>query len=854
MDQVTFDAMSQEQVATLAQEQRAKFIRLARAGLPFNPVNVEDIVGQNVIRLQNSMKMFGWTDPRFATAEQAAANGWTIGHDAVVVETKVRNPDTGLVADVGLINAKNLNGMPSLSAMLAMPDHELLTLQGIKPPAVEGEVAEEVMITPRREVKKDPGVDWFTAEIAPAAPAPFRAMSNHGFAPYGNDPSNPVGYFVEFANGIGQPEKVWSVDIEKSLKEGGIEVGDALALTLSGQAVVDIDAVQEDGSSIRSTVDRWAMWEDSKKVVLDKQRSSVSVDDEISEGPVSNLSGIGQRLAVIAPYWQDGLHNAKGIALAKELNQVIRERGLAEERDAIARLIAIHASAQRLGIQITSERLYLDDPDLRENKAEPASLQQGKLVRDKAGAYRPAAGGRPVLVDQGESVSLKTKEAEGYRAAMELAIAKGWTAIELSGKPAMLADAWLEAKLLGLDVVNYSPTKKDMERFGARLEAEQKKAVEQPGIVEQAPETVEIRPFVDAAGHAKTATVTYTVTQDGVPAAPFAEANGAAARDGTVADTFPAVTRTTTRVDGEVIQTDIDVGDDLGGEIDEEFNKARAEVNVEAKTEEIDAKASDAGRSRAYSGKVLAHGEAPYGHTPGEKMSYFVMLDTAVGDKEVWGVDLKRALEAGNATVGDNINLEFLGRMPVTVDSHKRDAEGHITGTEKIDTFRNEWSVQKIEQERGSLDADEAFELGTPDAKQLGAVLAFQAAHGDEWKDKLSASWGHGNYRGVDKSQAALLQQVRNHFGPEWLEGVKVEDLVMVEPVNEGQHIGPILAVKDGLVQQSIGRGATVWHAISSLDSPSPKVGDMADIRYAGGRGVIKGNEQGQGMDAGIGR
>jgi hypothetical protein len=339
-------------------------------------------------------------------------------------------------------------------------------------------------------------------------------------------------------------------------------------------------------------------------------------------------------------------------------------------------------------------------------------------------------------------VSLKTKEADGYRAAMELAIAKGWTAIELSGKPAMLADAWLEAKLLGLDVVNYSPTKKDIERFSARLEAEQKKSVEQPIVVEQAPETVEIRPFIDAAGHAKTATVTYTVTQTGAPNAPFGDAKSAAQHFAPVAHTFPAVTRTTTRVDGEVTQSDIDVGNDLGGEIDEEFSKARSEANMEAKAAEVDA-------------------------------------------------------------------------QPV---------------------------------------ADEVFEIGTPDAKQLGAVLAFQTAHGNEWKDKLSASWGHGNYRGVDANQAALLQQVRNQFGPEWLEAVKVEDLVMVEPVNEGQHIGPILAVKNGLVQQSIGRGATVWHAISSLDSPSPKVGDTAEIRYAGGRGVVKGNEQGQALDAGISR
>ncbi len=316
----------------------------------------------------------------------------------------------------------------------------------------------------------------------------------------------------------------------------------------------------------------------------------------------------------------------------------------------------------------------------------------------------------------------------------------------------------------------------------------------------------------------------------------------------------PAVTRTTTRVDGEVIQQDIDVGNDVGGEIDEEFNKARSEINVEAAAADVDARPVGVEKSRAYVGTLLAHGEAPYGDMPDEKLSYYVVLDTSAGDKEVWGVDLKRALQEGGAEIGDLINLEFLGKMPVEVSAKKRDASGNVIGTEMIDTFRNTWSVQKVEQELSASVDDDVFEMGTPDAKQLGAVLAFQTAHGDEWKDKLSTSWGHGNYRGVDSSQAALLQQVRNQFGPEWLEAVKAEDLIVVEPINEGQHIGPILAIKDGLIQQSIGRGATVWHAISSLDSPSPKVGDMAEIRYAGGRGLVKGNEQGQALDAGISR
>lgn len=54
---------------------------------------------------------------------------------------------------------------------------------------------------------------------------------------------------------------------------------------------------------------------------------------------------------------------------------------------------------------------------------------------------------------------------------------------------------------------------------------------------------------------------------------------------------------------------------------------------------------------------------------------------------------------------------------------------------------------------------------------QRAAVAAFRDSNGREWKEELGSLWMTGNYsrRGIDKDQAALLQQVRNQLGPEWL-------------------------------------------------------------------------------------
>jgi hypothetical protein len=165
------------------------------------------------------------------------------------------------------------------------------------------------------------------------------------------------------------------------------------------------------------------------------------------------------------------------------------------------------------------------------------------------GDYRPAGGGLPVLQDKGDSLTLKSKSADGYRAAMELALAKGWTAIELKGKPAMLANAWLEAKMLGLDVVNYAPTEKDKLKYAERVaEASKAKAAaveaEQARAAGEGPEMVEVRPYIGADGLVKTATATVTVALE----------HGSNAVGEPVVG--PAVVRTVVRA-GDVVESDI---------------------------------------------------------------------------------------------------------------------------------------------------------------------------------------------------------------------------------------------------------------------------------------------------------
>jgi len=309
---------------------------------------------------------------------------------------------------------------------------------------------------------------------------------------------------------------------------------------------------------------------------------TVPPSQKVNEG--TPFSG---RFAVMAAYWMEGLHNSEGIALAEEINKAIKDAGLETDQEGIGKMLAIYPNAKRLRLKIVPEEIMLDDFHLAANKAEPLSLLDGALVRDKDGAYRPAAGGPAVLVDKGDSLALKSRDKDGYAAAMELAIAKGWTSIELKGKPAMLADAWLEAKMKGLNVVNYAPTKEDSAKYAERMAIEKAAldAADQAKSMEQTPEHVEVRPYV-ANGLNKVASVTYTVTRENMASSHDAEKmefdnprDAAKLFASTPVSQLPAVIRSVTRTDG-IVEEDVMVAG-IEGAAGNEVKSADAMIDRE---------------------------------------------------------------------------------------------------------------------------------------------------------------------------------------------------------------------------------------------------------------------------------
>ncbi len=101
-------------------------------------------------------------------------------------------------------------------------------------------------------------------------------------------------------------------------------------------------------------------------------------------------------------------------------------------------------------------------------------------------------------------------------------------------------------------------------------------------------------------------------------------------------------------------------------------------------------------REEPLSGRLVDHGRAPYRHSPKEPMSYFVKLETARGDRTIWGVDLERAFKESltKPGIGDEVGLRALRKDVVKVRREERDGAGEVIERE-LDAHRNQWILER---------------------------------------------------------------------------------------------------------------------------------------------------------------
>jgi len=104
-------------------------------------------------------------------------------------------------------------------------------------------------------------------------------------------------------------------------------------------------------------------------------------------------------------------------------------------------------------------------------------------------------------------------------------------------------------------------------------------------------------------------------------------------------------------------------------------------------------------RRTLHVGRLVDHGSAPYRHDPHNDMSYYVRIETPSGERDIWGIDLDRALNLAltRPQIGDEIGLRSLRQDAVKISRREYDAEGRVVGERELGARRNAWIVEKRE-------------------------------------------------------------------------------------------------------------------------------------------------------------
>jgi putative DNA primase/helicase len=289
--------------------------------------------------------------------------------------------------------------------------------------------------------------------------------------------------------------------------------------------------------------------------------------------------------------------------------------------------------------------------------------------------------------DQGKRLHTAHDDADVARSMVQLAAGKGWQSLKLSGSEEFKREAWLEANLRGLAVEGYEPKAPDKARL-AELAAEQQAKRAGRSSSDQRSDLAEERR--DERSN----------TSGAAPARDDEEKRLANERrlspqQSTAVEALRAILKER-------------------GDSDKEVAAA-----VSLATERFQ-------NQRAYVGKLVEHGAAPFEFDKKNEPSYYARLATPQGEKVVWGVDIKRAMEESKAQKGDDIALAFQGAMPVTLKVKDRDAEGKVVGEKTIETHRNAWAAEKVEKIQEA--AREALQAAANKTGQQPVVRVYDPA------------------------------------------------------------------------------------------------------------------------------
>jgi Large polyvalent protein-associated domain 7 len=290
----------------------------------------------------------------------------------------------------------------------------------------------------------------------------------------------------------------------------------------------------------------------------------------------------------------------------------------------------------------------------------PASVRKRFIQAENKFYFRDEEN-RLAFEDRGKRLVTEHNDPNVARSMVEVAEARGWDAIRVRGSEEFKRVAWLQGSLRGIEVDGFKPRAVDVAKL-EELRAE--RAPDEATRASASPNRNQ-----------------ELVSRRQLRAEPTRET---AADRGAVVDEHQRSLTEPQRQAVEALKAILRARGDSEKAVDMAADMAADRFQ----------------NNRVHVGRVLGHGQAPYENDPANAPSYFVKLQTANGEKTVWGVDLRRALDAGKADVGDDVALAYQGRQQVTVKVKERDERGTVVGETDQVVNRNTWDVNRLDSLR----------------------------------------------------------------------------------------------------------------------------------------------------------
>ena len=254
--------------------------------------------------------------------------------------------------------------------------------------------------------------------------------------------------------------------------------------------------------------------------------------------------------------------------------------------------------------------------------------------------------GTLAFVDTGKAISTQLDNKSTIRAMVEVAAAKNWKEITVSGSDDFKRSTWLEANLNGMQVRGYEPREADkillaelQDRFKPANSIVLSQKERSQDLVQPSASPESRRKHIDG--------------------------DALSAEQKTVLDNSRAFLNSK------------EMG--FGPEV------------TEATVRELESRLRG---ERLYIGEIVDHGHAPYKHDEKNDPSYFVVLKTPAGEQVVWGKGLSEAMQ--DQQIGSAIVLQNIGKKAVTVSERVRDAQGNVVATRPKESQLNAWKAEAL--------------------------------------------------------------------------------------------------------------------------------------------------------------